>query len=70
MEQDSLQYDSVANRPLPKWLVNQRDGLNTIQPVKIVMKEDKSLQISFAVTGIFILLIISILTVYILKKSK
>lgn len=70
MEQDSLQYDSLANRPLPKWLVNQRDGLNTIQPVKIVMKEDKSLQISFAVTAIFILLIISILTVYILRKYK
>ena len=70
MEQDSIQYDSLANRPLPKWLVDQRDGLNTIQPVKIVIKKDKSLQISFAVTGIFILLIISILTIYVLTKTK
>jgi heme/copper-type cytochrome/quinol oxidase subunit 2 len=70
MKQDTVQNDSLAVRPLPKWLVNQRDGLNTIQPVKLVMKEDKSLQISFIVTGIFILLIVSVLTVFILRKSK
>jgi hypothetical protein len=70
MVTDSLQYDSLAKRPLPKWLIDQRDGLNAIQPVKMVMKEDKSLQYSFIGTGVFILLVISILTVYFLKKSK
>lgn len=71
MEKDSLTSDSItASRPLPQWLVDQRDGLNTIQPVKLVMKEDKSLQTSFIITGVFILLVISILTVYVLKKGS
>jgi heme/copper-type cytochrome/quinol oxidase subunit 2 len=69
MKQDSLKNES-ADRPLPKWLVDQKDGLNTIQPQKIVMKDDNSLQISFTVTGIIILLIITILTVYVLRKHK
>ena len=70
MEQDSLKYDSLGNRPLPLWLIKQKDGLNTFQPEKIEMKQDKSLQVSFIATGIVILLIISLLTIYILKKSK
>lgn len=70
MEQDSLKYDSLSSRPLPKWLIDQKEGLNTLQPQKLIMKDDKSLQVSFAVTGLFILLIISILTIYILRKNK
>ena len=70
MEQDSLKYDSLGNRPLPLWLIRQKDGLNTFQPEKLEMKQDKSLQVSFIATGIVILLIISLLTIYILKKSK
>jgi len=46
MEQDTIIIDSLTSRPLPKWLTDQRDGLNTLQPVKIEMKEDKSLNIS------------------------
>jgi len=70
MEQDSLKYDCISSRPLPKWLIDQKEGLNTIQPQKIIMKDDKSLQVSFAFTGLFILLIISILTIYTLRKNK
>ncbi len=70
MTQDSTKYDSLNARPLPKWLTDQRDGLNTYQPVRPVMKEDRSLEISLVVTGVFILLIVSILTVYILKRKK
>jgi len=70
MDQDTLSNDSVASRPLPKWLTDQRDGLNYIQPVKIEMKEDRSLGISFMVTGILILLVITVLTVYVLQKNK
>lgn len=70
MDRDTLTYDSLENRPLPKWLTDQKEGLNTFQPATLVMKEDKSLSISFALTGVTILLIIAILTIYILRKKK
>ncbi len=70
MIQDSTKYDSLNARPLPKWLTDQRDGLNAYQPVRPVMKEDRSLEISLVATGIFILFILGILTIYILKRKK
>jgi hypothetical protein len=70
MVQDTSAYDTLPQRPLPKWLTDQRDGLNTIQPVKMEMKEDKSLNISFALTGAIVLIAITILTIYILRKKK
>lgn len=70
MEQDSLKYDTIPERPLPQWLTKQKQGLNTWQPEKIVMKEDKSLQTSFIVTGAGIILIICILTLLVLRKKK
>lgn len=70
MDNDSITYDSIAERPLPKWLTDQRDGLNSVQPVTMVMKEDKSLSVSFTLTGSVILLTITILTIYILRKKK
>jgi len=70
MEQDTLITDSLTSRPLPKWLTDQRDGLNTLQPVKIEMKEDKSLNISLIVTGAFILLVVAVLTIYVLRRNK
>jgi heme/copper-type cytochrome/quinol oxidase subunit 2 len=70
MEQDTIIIDSLTSRPLPKWLTDQRDGLNTLQPVKIEMKEDKSLNISLIVTGAFILLVVAVLTIYVLRRNK
>ena len=70
MQNDTILYDTLNNRPLPKWLIDQKAGLTTIQPQKIVMREDYSLKISFIVSAIFILLAIAILTVYFLKKHK
>ena len=70
MQNDTLSYDTLNNRPLPKWLIDQKTGLTTIQPQKIVMRDDNSLKISFIVTAIFILLTVSILTVYFIKKHK
>jgi hypothetical protein len=70
MEQDTISYDSLAARPLPKWLTDQRDGLNSVQIVPPEIREDRSLGISFAVTGSLILLTITIMTVYILRKNK
>ncbi len=71
MEQDSLKYDStIAARPLPQWLINQKEGLNTYQPAEITMKEDNSLTLSFGLTGLFIVLFIAIVTIYILRKDR
>jgi heme/copper-type cytochrome/quinol oxidase subunit 2 len=70
MKQDTIGYDSLEARPLPKWLTNQRDGLNTYQPQQLEMKEDHSLQISLISTGIVILITVLILTIYFLRKNK
>jgi len=70
MEQDPIQYDSLVARPLPKWLTDQRDGLNTYQPPKLELKEDRSLNISFLATGIVILLTVILLTIYFVRKNK
>jgi heme/copper-type cytochrome/quinol oxidase subunit 2 len=70
MEQDTITYDSLESRSLPKWLTDQRDGLNKYQPEILVMKEDKSLSISFIITGTIILLVVIFLTIYVLRKNR
>ena len=70
MDQDTIAYDSLSDRPLPKWLTDQRDGLNTYQPEMAEMKEDRSLGVSFAVTGLIIVLAVAFLTIYILRKKR
>jgi hypothetical protein len=70
MQKDSLTYDSVSNRPLPEWLINQKEGLNTVQPKKIEIKEDKSLSISFAITLGFLILAVAVISLIILRKHK
>jgi len=70
MKNDTIPNDSLEARPLPKWLTDQRDGLNTWQPPPMEMKEDRSLGISMAATGMFILLTITILTIFFLRKTR
>jgi hypothetical protein len=70
MKQDTITFDTLGNRPLPKWLTDQRDGLNRYQPEIMVMKEDKSLGVSFIITGAIILLVVTVLTIYILRKNR
>ena len=67
---DTLSYDTLDSRPLPKWLIDQKSGLTTIQPEKIVMREDNSLKISFVVTAIFIFVFVTIVTLYFIRKHK
>jgi len=57
MQKDSLSYDSLDSRPLPKWLIDQKSGVTGFQPEEIEMKEDHSLEISFIITGVFIVLL-------------
>jgi len=70
MQPDTLAYDTLDSRPLPKWLIDQKSGLTTIQPEKIVMREDHSLKISFVVTGAFILVLVAVFTFYFIRKQK
>ena len=70
VKQDTVGYDSLGARPLPKWLTDQRDGLNAYQPEILTMKEDSSLKISLIITGAVIILTILILTLYFLLKNK
>ena len=70
MRQDTVAYDSLEARPLPKWLTDQRDGLNTYQPEILEMKEDHSIQNSLIFTGVIILLTVVFLTLYFLRKNK
>lgn len=70
MKQDTVRYDTLDARPLPKWLTDQRDGLNTYQPEQLEMKDDRSLQISIVSTGIVILITVVFLTIYFLRKNK
>jgi hypothetical protein len=70
MVQDTLKYDSLNVRPLPKWLTDERDGLNTLQPKKIAVKDDTSLNLSFSLTLTFIFITVIILTVIISRKKR
>jgi heme/copper-type cytochrome/quinol oxidase subunit 2 len=70
MQEDTLKYDSLEARPLPKWLINQKEGLTLYKPREIIIKEDHSLDISFIITGLFILLTVIILTVWFKRKNR
>lgn len=70
MNQDTARYKSPDDRPLPKWLTDQRDGLNQYQPEIPEMKDDRSLGTSFIITGAVILIVVAFLTVLILRKKR
>ena len=70
MQDDTLTYDSIAVRPLPKWLTDQKTGLTAAQPERIVIRDDKSLNISFLLTVILIIMVVSVLTVHFTRKHK
>lgn len=67
---DSLKTDSTEARPLPKWLTDQRDGLNAYQPVQREMKSDHSLHFSFLATILIAVLAVLLLTVYFRRKKR
>ena len=70
MDQDTTQTNSTEKRPLPKWLTDQRDGLNQYKPEIIEMKEDKSLGVSFMITGAVILIVVFFLTILVMRKKR
>ena len=70
MQTDTLVYDSLGSRPLPQWLQDQKSGVTTVQAEELVMKEDHTLKISIIATVIFVILVVSVLTVIIIRKKK
>lgn len=70
MEEDSIKYDSLPQRPLPRWLTDQKEGLTTYKPPEINIKEDHSLQISIMATGLLVLIIVVAASAYIRKKNR
>lgn len=70
MQEDTLTYDSLSARPLPKWLIDQKEGLTLYKPREIIIKEDHSLGISLVFTGLFILISVVILTLYFKRKNR
>lgn len=70
MQEDTLGYDSLNSRPLPAWLKNQKEGLTQYKPREIVIKEDHSLDNSFIITGLIIVLIVGVLTFWLFKKNR
>lgn len=70
MDQDTLNFDTISERPLPKWLTDQRDGINTIKPVMKEIRDDRSFEISFIITGFIILLTLFVMTIIIVRKNR
>lgn len=70
MQEDTILYDSLEARPLPKWLTDQREGLNAYQPEIMVMKDDPTLNIALISTGIVIIFAVIFLTLYFIRKHK
>jgi hypothetical protein len=70
MQKDTIAYDSLSSRPLPKWLTNQKEGLTIYKPREIVIKNDNSLGVSFAITGLMVLVAVVTLTVYFKRKKR
>ena len=50
-----MHIDTLNNRPLPKWLIDQKEGLTYDSAPENEMRDDNSLRISFAVTGLIII---------------
>lgn len=70
MQEDTILYDSLEARPLPKWLTDQREGLNAYQPEIMVMKDDPTLNIAIISTGVVIIFTVIFLTLYFIRKHK
>jgi hypothetical protein len=70
MQEDTMAYDSANVRPLPAWLIARKEG-TTLKPVpEMKIRNDKTIDISIAVTMGILLLAVGVLTIYILRKQK
>ena len=70
MEQDTIRYDSLDNRPLPQWLTDQKAQSQLIEDKEEFIKKDPSLYISLGVTLVSVLLLVLLFTFRILKRKS
>lgn len=70
MMADTLHTDSAVSRPLPQWLIAQKEASCTVLPPEPELREDHSLYISFTFTALFVLLAVALLSLYIKRKYR
>ena len=70
MNADTLYTDSAATRPLPQWLITQKEASCTVPPPEPELREDHSLYISFTFTALFVLLAVVLLSLYVKRKYR
>ena len=70
MEQDTIRYDALENRPLPQWLTYQKAQSQLIEDKEAFIKKDPSLYISLGITLFSVLFVVLIITFRILKRKN
>lgn len=70
MNSDTLHSDSASSRPLPQWLIAQKEASCAVPPPEPELREDHSLYISFTFTALFVLLAVVVLSVYVKRKFR
>ena len=70
MEPDTLRYDSLDNRPLPKWLTDHKAQSELAKGKEKLIQKVQSLHIAMGVTVLLILLFVLLFTFRIVKRSN
>ena len=70
MKQDTIRYDSLDNRPLPRWLTDQKAQSQLLEDKESFIREDHSLYISLGVTIFSVLVLVLLFTFRIIKRKK
>jgi len=70
MEQDSIKYDSLEIRPLPKWLTDQKARNELAVEKEQFIREDNSLNIAVGVTLLSAILLVLFFTFRIIKRKN
>lgn len=70
MEQDTIRENPLDNRPLPRWLTDQKAQSLLIEDKEEYIRKDSSLYISLGVTLVLVLLLVSLITLRILRRRN
>ena len=70
MEQDSIKYDSLEIRPLPKWLTDQKARNELAGEKEQFIRKDSSLNLAVGITLLSTFLIVLFFTFRIIKRKN
>ena len=70
MVQDSVKYDSLEIRPLPKWLTDQKARNELAGEKEQFIQKDSSLNIAVGITLLSTFLFVLFLTFWIIKRKN